>query len=298
MPELKTYLKMAALAILPLLALAGCGNDTARSNHGPPPAAENMEADPYPSTAAAAAGNVTKSAPPGRRPGARPKPGMPPDSSSETAGDEGQRPGGQPPEDTGTPAGAGEKEEAEEDEGEETPDLIIEAGFDMIYPNFNKETGRRDPFVPVSPMEADWKPLKDIAGEKFRVIGTAMTPSGQIAMITVMEQTKIIREGDVLENGSVVKSISPYDVVLQRDEREMRLTMFTRKRVARQEAGEEQLKIRELDNINDLYKKYLEEKFGEEVEGEEGESHRPGTFNDYLEYRGPRGGRTSPGGEN
>ncbi len=166
---------------------------------------------------------------------------------------------------------------------EEKPDLIKEAGFDMIYPNFNRKTGRRDPFVPVSIMESDWDTLKRLAGEKFRVIGTAMTPSGQIAMIEVGEQTKIVREGDVLENGSIVKAISEYDVTLERNKRELRLTMFTRKRIARIEPEETQLKIKEMDNINDLYKKYLEDKYGEEYAGQEGETTRPPTFNDYVE---------------
>jgi len=162
-------------------------------------------------------------------------------------------------------------------------DLIKEAGFDMIYPNFNRQTGRRDPFVPVNATEIDWEPLKKLAGEQFRVIGTAMTPTGQIAMITVMEQVKVVREGDILENGSMVKSISPYDVVLDKEGRELRLTMFTRKRIARMDQEEDKLQVKKLDNINDLYKKYLEDKFGEEFEGREGEADRPGSFSSYMD---------------
>lgn len=175
-----------------------------------------------------------------------------------------------------------QKTEAPPAEPEEEPDLIEQAGFDMIYPNFNRKTGRRDPFVPVSVMEGDWETLKRMAGEKFRVIGTAMTPSGQISMIEVGEQTKIVREGDVLENGSVVKKIGDYDVVLERNGRELRLTMFTRKRIAKIEPEEAQLKIKEMDNINDLYKQYLDEKYGNEYEGEEGETSRPPSFNEYI----------------
>lgn len=181
----------------------------------------------------------------------------------------------------------GEKEPAEEER-----DLIKEAGFDMIYPNFNKKTGRRDPFVPVSPMETDWDPIKKLAEERFRVIGTAMTPSGQIALLSIMEQTKVVREGDVMENGAVIKSISPYDVVLERENREMRLTMFTTRRVAKMDSGEDEMKLKELSNIQDIYKKYLDEKFGEETQQKEGETSRPYSFNEYLENSNSVGGET------
>ena len=173
-------------------------------------------------------------------------------------------------------------------------DLIKEAGFDMIYPNFNKETGRQDPFVPVSLTQGPLDVVKRMLPEKFRVIGTAVTPSGQIAMIEVGEQTKIVREGDILENGSAVKSISKYDVVLEKDSRELRLTMFTRKRIAKL-AEETKYPPLPAVNINDLYKKYLEEKYGEEVEGKEAETKRPGSFNEFLES-GP-GGSAGSGGK-
>lgn len=170
------------------------------------------------------------------------------------------------------------------------PDLIKEAGFDMIYPNFNRETGRQDPFVPVSLSQGPLDVVKMMLPEKFRVIGTAMTPSGQIAMIQVGEQTKIVREDDVLENGSVVKTISKYDVVLEKDGRQIRLTMFTRKRIAKL-PGEEQYPALPVDkNISDIYKKYLEDKYGEEVEGSEGDTERPGSFNEYMDYKKKSGG--------
>lgn len=160
------------------------------------------------------------------------------------------------------------------------PDLIKESGFDMIYPNFNKETGRTDPFVPVSLSSAPLDVVKRMTPEKFRVIGTAMTPSGQIAMIEVGDQTKIVREGDVLESGHVVKTISRYDVSLDKDGRVVQLTMFTRKRIA-QSAEEINPKLPGM-NINDMYNEYLKAKYGEDVEGQEGESDRPRSFSEYL----------------
>jgi hypothetical protein len=189
---------------------------------------------------------------------------------------------------------------------EKQPDLIKEAGFDMIYPNFNKETGRQDPFVPVSLSQGPLDVMKNIMPEKFRVIGTAMTPSGQIAMIQVGDQTKIVREGDVLENGTAVKSISKYDVLLEKDSRQLRLTMFTRKRIAKLE--EEQYPLLPVDsNINDLYKTYLEQKYGNEVAGKEGETQRPTSFNGFMESKpttkntgktaGQNTGESSPGSD-
>jgi len=280
---------IVVVSLLMVLSCPGCGSGEL---------AKGYSAGTKASIATSGAGKgIMEAAPPGRRPGSRPGGRSPVEVGS---GDKSESPETEDveepelqvaPEET-SPEG----EQGEDEREEEVPDLIIEAGFDMIYPNFNRETGRRDPFVPVSAMDADWEPLKKIAGEKFRVIGTAMTPSGQIAMINVMEQTKIIREGDVMENGSVVKTISPYDVVLDKDGRELRLTMFTRRRVATQPTDEEAFKLKDMDNINDLYKKYLEEKFGEETEGEEGESMRPRTFNDYLDQSRP-GGEPRSGGE-
>jgi hypothetical protein len=177
---------------------------------------------------------------------------------------------------TGT-AGAGNV-----DEKQKASDLIKESGFDMIYPNFNKETGRQDPFVPVSLSSGPLDVIRQMTPEKFRVIGTAMTPTGQIAMIEVGEQTKIVREGDVLESGHVVKTITKYDVVLEKDARQVRLTMFTRTRIAQAPTDETNYPKLPGLNINDMYIQYLKDKYGEDVEGKEGETKRPKSFNDFL----------------
>ncbi len=170
----------------------------------------------------------------------------------------------------------------EEQKDDAASELIKQAGFDMIYPNFRKDTGRMDPFVPVTMTGGPIDVMKRSNPEKFRVIGTAMTPTGQIAMVEVGELIKIVREGDILENEAVVKKISQYEVLLEKDARQVQLTMFTRKRIA---TLPEEAMYPELPglNINDLYKQYLEQKFGTEIEGEEGEKGRPGTFNDYLQ---------------
>jgi hypothetical protein len=179
-------------------------------------------------------------------------------------------------------------EKAEKGPAEQKDDaaaeLIKQAGFDMIYPNFRKDTGRMDPFVPVTMTGGPIDVMKRSNPEKFRVIGTAMTPTGQIAMIEVGELIKIVREGDILENEAVVKKISQYEVSLEKDARQVQLTMFTRKRIA---TLPEEAMYPELPglNINDLYKQYLQQKFGTEIEGEEGEKGRPGSFNDYLQSR-------------
>ena len=167
---------------------------------------------------------------------------------------------------------------------EKTADLIKESGFDMIYPNFNKDTGRQDPFVPVSLSAGPLEQIREMSPEKFRVIGTAMTPTGQIAMIEVGEQTKIVREGDVLESGHVVKTITRYDVLLDKEGRQIRLTMFTRQRIARSAEQQNVPKLPGL-NMNDLYVDYLKSKYSEEVEGHEGETAHPNTFSDYLNTR-------------
>jgi len=175
-------------------------------------------------------------------------------------------------------AGTGQAPEAAK---QSEPDLIKESGFDMIYPNFNKETGRPDPFVPVSLSAGPLDVIRQMTPEKFRVIGTAMTPTGQIAMIEVGEQTKIVREGDVLDSGHVIKSITRYDVVLDKDSRQLRLTMFTRKRIAKDVEEAKMPKLPGL-NINDLYVQYLKDKYSEETEGQEGEKSRPKSFNEFL----------------
>jgi len=176
------------------------------------------------------------------------------------------------------PQSAAGKVTGGENEGKEkTPDLIKESGFDMIYPNFNKETGRQDPFVPVSLSSGPLEQIREMSPEKFRVIGTAMTPTGQIAMIQVGEETKIVREGDVLESGHVVKNITKYDVLLDKEGRQIKLTMFTRKRIARS-AEETQVPKLPALNMNDLYVDYLKNKYSEEVEGHEGETPAPEIF--------------------
>ncbi|HPI78602.1 MAG TPA: hypothetical protein PLK80_17865, partial [bacterium] len=113
----------------------------------------------------------------------------------------------------------GKKNEEQKDDA--ASELIKQAGFDMIYPNFRKDTGRMDPFVPVTMTGGPIDIMKRSNPEKFRVIGTAMTPTGQIAMIEVGELIKIVREGDILENEAVVKKISQYEVLLEKDARQV-----------------------------------------------------------------------------
>ncbi|MFA6451202.1 MAG: hypothetical protein WCX65_17125 [bacterium] len=171
---------------------------------------------------------------------------------------------------------------ADAESGKQTPpDLIKESGFDMIYPNFNKETGRQDPFVPVSMNAGPLEVLRQMTPEKFRVIGTAMTPTGQIALIEVGGQTLTVREGDVLESGHVVKSITKYEVTLEKEAQQVRLTMFTRKRIAEPAAEKNYPKLPGM-NINDQYVSYLKDKYGEDVEGKVGETKRPASFNEFI----------------
>ncbi len=174
------------------------------------------------------------------------------------------------------------------DTAQQDDDLIKQAGFDMIYPNFNKDTGRRDPFLRVSYMEGDWEPLQKIAGEDFRVIGTSTTQSGKIALVKIAGNDKIIRIGDVLENGSVVKTISDYDVVIERGDRTMRLTMFTERRVANTaelDQAQSSAKLNLPVGDNDMFYEYLKYKFGAESEAATSDSNNDISYKEYIDQK-------------
>lgn len=134
---------------------------------------------------------------------------------------------------------------------------------------FSKEIGRDNPFDPVA-METsggDIKQLMDQKPDNFRVLGTARTERGPIALLQIDTETPIVHEGDIMESGAVVKKISLFSVTIENNGKEVTLVMRTRKRevpTAQQDATKLQQQIPKIGtNLEDLYSEYLKSRYGE-----------------------------------
>lgn len=150
-------------------------------------------------------------------------------------------------------------------------ELIEEAGLESFSANFNKEVGRDDPFETVtisSSMGVDQTKVTENP-DIYRVLGTARTPTGMIAMLQIDTDSPIVHEGDILDSGAVVKKINTYSVVIEDNGQEVIFSMRTRKReassVTTQEASQQMLEMLKnpqvKNNLDNLYDSYLKAKY-------------------------------------
>ncbi|MEW5945504.1 MAG: hypothetical protein AB1742_04840 [bacterium] len=174
-----------------------------------------------------------------------------------------------------------EKPETKEDRKKK---LIKDTGFDMINPNFSKKTGREDPFkpVPISMAPIDW--VKRVAPERFRLVGTAKGQFGTFALVEMGTESVVVEEGETLKGDSVVKEIRSTEVHLEKEGKTTVLGMRVRRRVAPQKP--EEMQEGKIPNLNDYYRDYLEQKYGERAPefGEEA-APQPKDFMDYLKEK-------------
>lgn len=175
--------------------------------------------------------------------------------------------------------------------------LIEEADLDAIKAGFEKEAGRKDPFAPVPYSSTSSTRVMEENPEQYRVIGTARTPQGSVAMLQFGNEYPIVHEGDLMEGGATVKKIDMYTVTIEADGQEVTLNMRTRERripEQAQQTGVAQGKVPEkkfgdmMKNLESLYDVYLDEKYGEEdgyaMFGEE--KKKPDDFQGFLKkYR-------------
>ena len=209
-------------------------------------------------------------------------------------------PAAKPGQDKGTPprlkatgkkkASDTDKEEEEISEDMYNEKLIEEAELDSLRATFEKETGRDDPFEYVPFTSFSGTRVMEENPEQYRVLGTAKTPDGNIAMIQMGTEYPIVHEGDLLENGSTVLRIEPYTVVLLTNGEEFTLSMRTvsrqpSRKSAQMGAVDESLQqMLELD-VDNLYDMYLKDKYAEDDFFSMEQRDKPKSFDDYLDKR-------------
>ncbi|MEW6201459.1 MAG: hypothetical protein AB1546_05765 [bacterium] len=182
---------------------------------------------------------------------------------------------------TGGEAGksAEKKEAGAETKEERKQQLIKETGFDMIRARFSKETGRDNPFEAVSfeALGPIWG--QEVAPERYRLAGTAKSQFGTFALLELGDKSVIVRGGEKMEGGTVVREIKAREVVLEKEGTATILGMKVRRRLA-EEKARPGIAASKLPNLNDYYSEYLERKYGGEVPEEAKE--RPKDFLEYL----------------
>lgn len=142
-------------------------------------------------------------------------------------------------------------------------DLIRQAGFDMMNPNYSKETGRDDPFMPIGEEGIPGQVLTKSAPDRFRVCGVARTPTGIVAILESGTDYTLVKLGQKLKNGYTVKSIDMKKVVLGKDKGEVFVSLRPAEPQTMTAAGTQTSSpgLGKLPTLGDMYQKYLENKF-------------------------------------
>lgn len=147
--------------------------------------------------------------------------------------------------------------------------------IDPAEAGFKNEIGREDPFMEVPMKESGANLPRNIQTypETHRVVGTARTPQGPVAMLQLDTEYPIVHEGDILDSGAIVKKIGLYSVLIESDGSEVTLVMTTQKREEPStdsgalDASQLAKNIPNLsnlgDNLSELYSTYLKSKYGE-----------------------------------